>query len=356
MKTRFLPFIALVLAFSAAGCGQGPSAPTAAGDGSPAGGMIVLQAQVAAEITGVVFNDANHNGVRNSTETGIPGVTVWLDDSRSVVTGANGMYAFAITTPGTYRVEETDPPGYGSTTPDTLLIQVASGLVYRADFGDALLAAATYPVTGAVFADANRNGVMDSGETGISGVTVTLDGSLNVATNALGKYAFAPSALGPHALEAAAPAGLEPTTPDSVDFNLTAAGVVVNFGMAATGKGILDIKPGNAKNPLNLDSNGVTPAAILGSASLNVRDIDLSTLRLDGVAPLRWSREDVGGGGDEAGPDGFGDLLLKFDTQELAEAIGPAARGDTVTLHLTGALEDGTPITATETVYIVKGR
>ena len=45
----------------------------------------------------------------------------------------------------------------------------------------------------------------------------------------------------------------------------------------------------------------------------------------------------MGTAGDpEAGPDGIVDLTLKFDSQEIAGAIGSVADGDTVALELTG--------------------
>jgi hypothetical protein len=55
----------------------------------------------------------------------------------------------------------------------------------------------------------------------------------------------------------------------------------------------IDIKPGSCPNPLNLKSKGVLPVAILGSEDLDVSTIDVDTIRLEGVAPLRSRLEDV---------------------------------------------------------------
>lgn len=358
MRPQPLLSIVLLAVLAAAGCGTGTPAPTASGAG--AGSGIILQAQVAASITGAVYQDANRNGVMDSTETGIPGVTVWLDNSISVLTTTGGMYAFAVTVSGAYTVEVTEPPGFVSTTPGAVAVEVTAGLVYRVDFGVTSSPAASYSITGTVFFDPNRNGVMDSGERGIAGVAVTLDGTEDVATDASGHYALSSSTLGLHTLSATPPPGAASTTPDPVAFTLTAEGAVVDFGMAASGEGGFQVKGDGARTPLNLGSKGVTPAVILGSATLEVEDIDPSTLRLEGVAPLRWSRGDVAGAsaqvGDEPAPDGYPDLALKFDTQALAEAIGPAERGEVVTLHLSGSLSNGTSIVATDTVTIVKER
>ncbi|MGD8383662.1 MAG: hypothetical protein PVJ11_16085, partial [Syntrophobacterales bacterium] len=55
----------------------------------------------------------------------------------------------------------------------------------------------------------------------------------------------------------------------------------------------LDIKPTSCPNPLNTKKRGVLPAAILGTENFDVTQIDVSTLRLEGVAPIRWNLEDV---------------------------------------------------------------
>lgn len=100
----------------------------------------------------------------------------------------------------------------------------------------------------------------------------------------------------------------------------------------------IDIKPGSFPNSINLRSNGATPVAILGSASLDVNDIDVSTLTL-GTAGIKTvgkvktnktgkplcSVEDVSGdfgGGPEGAPDGFDDLVCHFVTIEIVPEAG----------------------------------
>lgn len=133
----------------------------------------------------------------------------------------------------------------------------------------------------------------------------------------------------------------------------------------------VDIKPQSCPNPLNVKSKGVLPVAILGTADLDVIDIELVSLTLEGVAPLRASLEDVAApfepltGKDDAfdctdaGADGFADLTLKFDRQDViaaAEAAfdGPFENGDFAALHLEGALRDGTPIIGEDVVLFLK--
>lgn len=122
----------------------------------------------------------------------------------------------------------------------------------------------------------------------------------------------------------------------------------------------VDIKPQSCPNPLNSISKGVTPVAILGSAELDVSMIDAASISLEGVAPIRSALEDVAApvvdGSEcdctEAGPDGFTDLKLKFKTQDIVEALGEFANGETLVLTLTGELLDKTPIVGTDCIRV----
>jgi len=128
----------------------------------------------------------------------------------------------------------------------------------------------------------------------------------------------------------------------------------------------VDIKPGSCPNPLNLKSRGVLPVAILGSEDFNVNTIDIASIRLAGVAPVRSSFEDVAAPGIDAndcncntiGPDGFTDMVLKFKTQEIVEQIyceldGNLVKGDWLELLLTGQLADQTPFEGADCVVTV---
>ncbi|MCK4776282.1 MAG: T9SS type A sorting domain-containing protein, partial [Candidatus Krumholzibacteria bacterium] len=139
----------------------------------------------------------------------------------------------------------------------------------------------------------------------------------------------------------------------------------------------LDIHPGSCPNPFNtkwlknlddgngndaakLKKGGVMPAALVGGLCFDVSNVDLSTLLLKGVPPLKSSYEDVtqpAGGGECActtdGPDGYVDLTLKFSRQDIAAVLGNVANGDVVTLTLTGSLLDGTPFEAADCVTVL---
>ena len=115
----------------------------------------------------------------------------------------------------------------------------------------------------------------------------------------------------------------------------------------------VDIKPTSCPNPINVKSNGVLPVAILGTTDFDVNEIDLFSVTLAGVSPLRWEWEDVAtpfepytGKNDceedchTDGPDGYLDLTLEFDTQELLDTIGSIETVEVNPLELE-ALESG---------------
>ena len=93
----------------------------------------------------------------------------------------------------------------------------------------------------------------------------------------------------------------------------------------------------------------------------DVNNVDIASLQLDGLAPIRWDFEDVAApfdgevcGCTEAGPNGFMDLTMKFDNQDLLDAIGPG-QGGLRTLTLTGTLLDGTEFKGQDCVLMVGG-
>jgi hypothetical protein len=124
----------------------------------------------------------------------------------------------------------------------------------------------------------------------------------------------------------------------------------------------VDIKPQSCPNQVNIKSKGVFDVAILGTDDFDVRDIDMTTVSLEGVAPLRSRYK------DETAPvidghececrskkkDGLLDLTMKFDTEQIVAAMGEVEDGQEWMLHLTGQLNDGTTIEGTDCVLIIQ--
>jgi hypothetical protein len=137
----------------------------------------------------------------------------------------------------------------------------------------------------------------------------------------------------------------------------------------------LDIRPGSCPNPLNPNSQGVLPVALLGTDEFDVSAVNLETItlsRADGIGGSATPNfgppgpapriEDVGTpfDGDDCdchdlGGDGIPDLSLKFWMGPLVEALElDAEYSDTyIELSLTGELNDGTPFIASDCVRIV---
>ncbi len=71
-------------------------------------------------IAGVVFVDANNNGIQDAGEDGIDGVVLTLSGTdflgnavdATATTDATGAYAFSNLAEGTYQIEQTQPPGF----------------------------------------------------------------------------------------------------------------------------------------------------------------------------------------------------------------------------------------------------
>lgn len=132
----------------------------------------------------------------------------------------------------------------------------------------------------------------------------------------------------------------------------------------------VDIKPGSCRNPLNPRSRGVLPVAVLGAEDFDVETIDPETISLmregvdGGVAPIRWSYEDVATPFEgelcdchDLNGDGYLDLTLKFNMLELVEKLGLRdVVEEVIPLILTGDLKEeygGTPIEGQDCVWIL---
>lgn len=135
----------------------------------------------------------------------------------------------------------------------------------------------------------------------------------------------------------------------------------------------LDIKPGSCPNPLrvNFKGNDVIPVAILGTEDSNVGNIDVATITLEGVAPIRSNYEDISTpfDGEECecsseGPDGYLDLILKFKRADILTAledilgdISEIEHKTDMPLYLTAMLMDEeVELAGTDCIRILNGR
>ena len=218
-----------------------------------------MTAAPSASIKGVVFNDLNLNGVQSAGEPGINAVNVYLYDSTgttliaSTATSPGGAYNFPNLVAGNYLVVESDPAGYVSSTSNSVAVSVAAGGSGTVNFGDYQLSNTTLStITGTVFNDVNANGVIDSGEAPLNGVTIQLaNGSGTViattTTNATGGYTFANLPAGSYTVIETDPGGYTSTTLNNVGVTLSSGTTAtVNFGDQAGAVQIAD--PAVTKN------------------------------------------------------------------------------------------------------------
>ncbi len=150
-------------------------------------------------------------------------------------------------------------------------------------------------------------------------------------------------------------------TQDVLDSNSFGGTGVALGGMVIEPSTILvsiDIKPGSYPNSINLGSNGVISAAILGSDTVDVTTIDTETLSLgtSGVKTVGKKDkqlckiEDVSGDftiSQEGAPDGYNDLVCNYETMTVVPE-----EGDTQ-IKLTGSFYNGIPLEGLDSVNIV---
>jgi serine-aspartate repeat-containing protein C/D/E len=142
--------------------------------------LLFPSAPIPGSIGGVKFQDTNANGARDPGEPLLAGVTIKLTPSsgaaQTAVTAADGSFLFTGLAAGTYVLTETVPTGFTQTQPASGGITVnlaTNGSSVGNVFGN-FNGILTGTISGTKFNDLNGNGVRDSGEPGLGGVTINL--------------------------------------------------------------------------------------------------------------------------------------------------------------------------------------
>lgn len=107
----------------------------------------------------------------------------------------------------------------------------------------------------------------------------------------------------------------------------------------------VDVEPGDAGNPVRIGCGALARVAILGSARLDVRQVDPASVVFSGARPKRNGRQVQVEVRDWNG-DGFPDLALRFRGDDL-----DLSRGDT-RAYLKGRLKDGTVFAGSDRVRV----
>ncbi|PCF52832.1 hypothetical protein CD148_01665 [Staphylococcus delphini] len=197
-----------------------------------------------------VWEDLNKDGIQNSNEPGIGGVTVTLtkEDGSTVTakTDDQGNYKFTELPNGKYTVTFETPEGYEPTTEkvgdhaldsDGQKVEVVinnkddmtidSGF-HKPEEVEPPKVEATFNLGDKVWEDLNKDGIQNSNEPGIGGVTVTLtkeDGStVTATTDENGNYKFTELPNGKYTVTFETPEGYEPTKEKVGDYALDSDG------------------------------------------------------------------------------------------------------------------------------------
>ncbi|MCO6454069.1 MAG: tandem-95 repeat protein [Pirellulaceae bacterium] len=140
-------------------------------------------------VRGVVWSDANANGVLDAGEPGLTGWRVYSDlnangvldvGEPSAFSGTGGSYVLVGLKPGANRITEEVQASFRPTSPSTGFRTVTapnSGTLNNINFGNQERTDAA--IGGVVFNDRDQDGVRDPGENGLPGITIYLDRNNN---------------------------------------------------------------------------------------------------------------------------------------------------------------------------------
>ncbi len=140
------------------------------------------------EVSGIVFSDLNGDGKYQSTDAGVRRVKIVMEDGQATRSNSIGVFTFPNVVAGPHRAElvlSTLPEGYLPMDVPKKEFTTFEGIRYEINFPLKALRL----VTGRVFLDTNKNGVMDMVERPAAGVKILL-GPRAIETDAEGYYLF----------------------------------------------------------------------------------------------------------------------------------------------------------------------
>ncbi|MFK7917560.1 MAG: SdrD B-like domain-containing protein [Ilumatobacter sp.] len=247
-----------------------------------------------ARIGDTIFDDLDGDGVQQTGEPGIVGVSVILDDgvaSTTVTTGSDGFYEFVGVAPGGYTVsvDETTTPDGAAATTTSVPVNVTVLSDERIDDVD-LGYATPGSIAGEVFSDIDADGIQTGDAPFPSDVVVDLlddaGDVIDTTTTVGGAYVFTGVQPGDYTVRPAVPAGRTITIANegsdpAVDSDVIAATGETSVITVTSGAAIIDIDAGLFTDATigdtvfaDLDGNGVQGADEPGvdAVDVTVRD------------------------------------------------------------------------------------
>ncbi len=201
---------------------------------------------VGGTVTGSVFLDNNFNRIRDTSDGGLGGITVFADlngngilesTEPKTLSAANGFYSLVLA-PGTYLIRQQAATGYQTTSSPVVTTTVVNGQVATVNFANNLVNQA---VTGFKWNDTNGNGLVDAGEPRLSGVWIYIDldndnkidlGEPSARTGADGSYTLRFPSVGTYAVREVLEPGFVQTFPGPLQDN--------EFTVTVTGNAVAD--------------------------------------------------------------------------------------------------------------------
>jgi hypothetical protein len=186
-------------------------------------------------ISGIVFNDLNGNGLKDTGEPGLPNWRVYLDannnklfdtSEKSVITPTGGAYSFTGLNAGTYNVREVDQSGWARTANSPVVTLATGATAANQNFPNFKNAS----IAGKAYNDADRDGVRDSTETGIAGLKVYDDknnngvldsGERSTTTDSSGNYTLGSLVAGARNVRIVLPSGKTLSAPTGGKYAIT---------------------------------------------------------------------------------------------------------------------------------------
>lgn len=270
-----------------------------------------------------VWRDLDRDGMQDAGEPGIEGVSLTITNAdgspvvdvfgntvTSTTTDSSGKYTFDNLPPGQYTVAVTTPPsmaptvsGVGALSSDSSTSSATSVVLTDAgqrdptlDFGfvDHRVSVGDY-----VWFDLDRDGVQESGEPPLAGVTLTIsnaDGSpvidvfgnpvTSTTTDTKGKYSFDNLPVGQYTVSVVTPAGFESTV----------SGRGTTATDSSTGSATSMVLTQDGQRDDTLDFGFWAPPAVVGSRVWHDQDSDgIQDVEESGVPNVMVSISDING-------------------------------------------------------------
>ena len=222
-------------------------------------------------LTLVKYEDVNGNGARDPDEPGLPNWAFNLVNpsggTSTVATGPDGTITIPNVPAGTWTVTEQIQAGWFNVSPASAQLTVPANGAASFTVGNARPGV----LSGLVFVDTNRNGVLDAGELGRGGVEIDLTGRTglnrpanpaNTATGGDGSYSFSGLYPGTYQATMKVPDGFVATTPTTIANRSVPSGGTNpnnNFGIAPAASPTLGV---DKRGPATTQAGQVVPYTI----------------------------------------------------------------------------------------------